>query len=275
MQGISQTLAAGVSQGSSAWQMAGALEKYLGAGRGCPRWTSARLRLSKAAIAGGDLTGLLSGADCAAKGVAYNALRLARNELQVIHGISTDAAMAKMPWLFKEQISLSFGHAEEDECDQVVRGGENGAGIYPKGTITLPIHVHCAPAGQLVKTISGDRPIETVKPGDQVLTHKRRFRPVRRIGQRRFTGELIRITTASGRVLMVTPDHPIMTSRGWIEAGRIQAGDLADALDYQPERLSEKAILVRPESPIRDGSSIDAYVDHRGALGRNRANAHR
>jgi hypothetical protein len=75
--------------------------------------------------------------------VAYNALRLARNELTVIHGLATDAIMAGLPFIEKEQINLSPDHPDEDECDVVIASGEGGRGIYPKGTISLGIHVQC------------------------------------------------------------------------------------------------------------------------------------
>jgi len=75
--------------------------------------------------------------------VAYNALRLARNEYQIIHGMATDDVMQALPFVEQEQISLSPSHPERDRCDEVVTGGEGGRGIYPKGTIQLPIHVQC------------------------------------------------------------------------------------------------------------------------------------
>lgn len=36
----------------------------------------------------------------------------------------------------------------------------------------------CFPAGTLVETSTGEKPIEEVEPGEQVLTHKNRYRPV-------------------------------------------------------------------------------------------------
>jgi hypothetical protein len=42
-----------------------------------------------------------------------------------------------------EQIKLSEQHPEPDICDDVTSGGEAGKGIYPVGTITLPLHPQC------------------------------------------------------------------------------------------------------------------------------------
>jgi hypothetical protein len=143
LNGIKQVIYNGAANGRSAWDMAKDLEQYLGFSQDCPRWTSTRLRLTKKEIAAGDIRGLKSGEACQGQGVAYKALRLARNELQVIHALATDQMMAALPFVEKEQIFLSPSHPEDDECDQVIRDGEGGRGIYPKGTIRLPLHVHC------------------------------------------------------------------------------------------------------------------------------------
>jgi hypothetical protein len=145
LQGIQQALAQGVADGNSAWNIAKLLQEYLGAGADCPRWTSTRLyKRTKQDIASGDRTGLYSGAACAGQGVAYNALRLARNEIQVAHGMATDSIFAKLPWVEKEAINLSPSHPDIGcECEDVVVNGEDGTNVYPKGEISLPIHVHC------------------------------------------------------------------------------------------------------------------------------------
>lgn len=145
LDGISRIIMQGVQDGSSAWDLAKKLEKYLGANSDCPRWTATRLyRLTKTDIALGNKIGLVRSEDCAGQGVAYNALRLARNEIQRIHHMANDAQMAEIPWIEKEQIVLSAAHPPLGcECETVVAGGEGGQGIYPKGTISLPLHVGC------------------------------------------------------------------------------------------------------------------------------------
>jgi len=141
---IENTLVGAVANSQSAWDTSKQLQQYLGAGADCPRWTSTRLnQLAKGEIAAGRQTGLYSGSDCAGQGVAYNALRLARNEMQTVLNMSTDATFAKMPWIEREQILLSSEHPKQDICDDVATGGDDGDGIYPKGEISLPLHVQC------------------------------------------------------------------------------------------------------------------------------------
>lgn len=142
---IRAVLAQGIAESDSAWNIAKQLETSLGAGAECPRWTSTRLgKLTKSDIAAGNRTGLYSGEACAGQGVAYNALRLARNELQIAHHMATDTLFGRMPWVEKEAINLSPSHpAINCACEDVVVSGENGTNVYKKGEISLPIHVQC------------------------------------------------------------------------------------------------------------------------------------
>lgn len=157
--GISEVLMKGIANSDSAWNVAKDLEQFLGADADCPRWTSTRLYgLTKREIAQGDTTGLqtrpkgaakgsltalLQDNPCTGKSVSYNALRLARNEIQKIHALATDRMLAKQPWVEQEKINLSPSHGEPDECDDIAKGGKKSNGVYPVGTIQLPLHPQC------------------------------------------------------------------------------------------------------------------------------------
>jgi len=141
--GINTVLLRGIANSDSAWNIAKELEQFLGANEDCPRWTSTRLYgRTKSQIAQGDTGGLMS-APCDGRGVSYNALRLARTEIQKIHALATDKILASQPWVEKEQLHLSKAHPETDICDDVVQGGEKGEGVYEVGTIELPLHPNC------------------------------------------------------------------------------------------------------------------------------------
>jgi hypothetical protein len=143
-EGINRVLMDGIANQKSAWDIAKNLEQYLGANEDCPRWTSTRLHgRTKKEIAAGDTGGLLSGNACDGSGVSYNALRLARTEIQKAHTLATDRIMAAQPWVEKEKVHLSAAHPETDICDDVVGGGEKGEGVYDVGTIELPLHPNC------------------------------------------------------------------------------------------------------------------------------------
>lgn len=144
--GMNAVLLKGIANGDSAWNIAKELEQFLGANQECPRWTSTRLYgRTKSEIAGGDTSGLQgkTGSPCDGSGVSYNALRLARTEIQKAHALATDKVMAMQPWVEKEQVHLSAAHPETDICDDTVGGGEGGKGIYEVGEIELPLHPNC------------------------------------------------------------------------------------------------------------------------------------
>ena len=141
--GIRDVLLRGITNGDSAWNIAQELEQFLGANADCPRWTSTRLYgRTKTQIAQGDTAGLQA-SPCDGRGVSYNALRLARTEIQKAHALATDRIMAAQPWVEKEQVHLSAAHPETDICDEIVSGGEGGKGIYPVGTQENPFHPNC------------------------------------------------------------------------------------------------------------------------------------
>ena len=59
-------------------------------------------------------------------------------------------------------------------------------------------------------------------PGDSLVTPSGRITAV---SKRWFDGDLIVIRTAAGRKLRTTPNHPILTGRGWVGAERVQVGE--------------------------------------------------
>lgn len=66
---------------------------------------------------------------------------------------------------------------------------------------TLDSHINCFPSGVLV---SGPRAVGSTT--------------------RWYNGEIVEIETARGYVLPVTPNHPILTSHGWVAAGLLKEG---------------------------------------------------
>jgi ribonucleoside-diphosphate reductase alpha chain len=84
----------------------------------------------------------------------------------------------------------------------------------------------CFTADMRVTTSQGVKRIEYLEIGDRVLTHAGRFRPLTQLFQRAYNGELLRIKVKLiGTTLEVTPEHPILTEKGWVQAGDLQVGD--------------------------------------------------
>lgn len=66
-----------------------------------------------------------------------------------------------------------------------------------------PAHINCLP-GDAYITASGD---------------------ITGVSKRWFDGEMVSIKTSNGRFITCTPNHPILTDKGWIAAGNINSGD--------------------------------------------------
>lgn len=73
--------------------------------------------------------------------------------------------------------------------------------------------------------------------------------PIEAFVSRRYDGEVVSIRTASGKFLTVTPEHPIMTNRGWALARDLIVGDyvlsfLAEIHGCEIEKLSKASIAI-------------------------------
>lgn len=83
--------------------------------------------------------------------------------------------------------------------------------------------IWCFVAGTKVSTPEGTKPIETLHPGDLVITRK---------GPRRVLANVCRAGQSVGRVgfstgaeLVGTADHPVYANAGWTRLDRLRAGD--------------------------------------------------
>ena len=142
MQAIRNTIATGMAQRTSAIELAQQLEGQLNAGQDWPRWTRARLSKMDARERAQDAKGLLSSArdvpPGGSAGISYNALRLARNEIQVAnHAVTSDIAR-NFPGIVGRKVVLSPAHPQSDICDEYAAGGP-----YEKGANFLPLHPQC------------------------------------------------------------------------------------------------------------------------------------
>lgn len=138
LQRIRSTLSMAMAERTSARELAKLLQPVLGAGQDCPRWSMTRLygMTTKERATSG--RGLFSGEECAGQGVAYNALRLARTELQYAHHAMASEIYANSPWVTGKWVRLSPAHPKIDVCD-----GYAGGGPYEASEQILPLHPNC------------------------------------------------------------------------------------------------------------------------------------
>jgi len=138
LQQIRSTLATAMAERTSAAELASRLEPVLGADQDMPRWAEERLYDMTPAQRLASREGLLTGTAERAQGIAYNALRLARTELQYAnHAVTTEIAKHS-PWVTGRFVRLSPGHPRIDICDTWASGGP-----YPKDQQILLLHPNC------------------------------------------------------------------------------------------------------------------------------------
>lgn len=79
---------------------------------------------------------------------------------------------------------------------------------------------------------------------------------IKAVARKRYEGSLIRVTSASGRMLSVTPEHKVLTNRGWVAAGCLHDGDYLVGYLPEVERTIAAATPSAPDSLNRVGASF-------------------
>lgn len=197
-----------VVQGHSAQQAA---RELLGRGQGVPADLQGKLNAANATALGKAATAALTKDDGNAMN---NAMRVMRTEINRAHG------------------------------EAYMKGGEGTQGFAGWRYLLSPAHPApdiCLRAGSLIETSKGKIPVENVRIGDRVLTHRGRFRPVTQtyVSSSGRSG-LVRLRYPAennhSRELVMTPNHPVLTPAGWLPAGDLRTGDCA--IVFSPLRQS-------------------------------------
>lgn len=79
-----------------------------------------------------------------------------------------------------------------------------------------------------------------------------------------YSGEIVNIRTASGRWLSITPNHPVLTDRGFVFAGDVEEGD--NLICERPEIEGTATLDDKQEPPAR----IEQILTSLGKLGVSR-----
>lgn len=160
---------------------------------------------------------------------AWRAKLIAKNESVEAFRRSYIENSRNKPGVYAYEWTLSPRHPKPDICD--VHRNANyyglGPGRYPADKIP-DRHPSCLPPGHMVETVAGKVPIEQIQPGDLVRSHTGEFRKVLRLSQTFWRGEVVEATIGEKRLVM-TPEHPLLTARGWVRADELLKGDVAFA----------------------------------------------
>jgi len=103
----------------------------------------------------------------------------------------------------------------------------------------------CLLPEEKIITSEGVKMIKEIKEGDFVLTHKGRFRRVSKVFVRKYSGEVYKIKPYYNAPFCVTPEHRILTERGFIQAKNVKLTDkiclpVIEEKDMLPEVVLRK-----------------------------------
>jgi ribonucleoside-diphosphate reductase alpha chain len=116
----------------------------------------------------------------------------------------------------------------------------------------------CFPAGTMISTMDGPRPIEQIGVGNYVLTDKGRYRPVTETMERR--DQLYRIEIDKLPDLYVTGEHPFLTAKGWVKAKDLVPKQTFIKVGFTTE-TAELAPIIHFEGVEIEGMVYQANVD--------------
>jgi hypothetical protein len=132
-------------------------------------------------------------------GVSYAAMRLARTELNNAFHTTAKQRMDE-PWATGVRWHLSGSHpksAKPEACELLALQ------TYDPGSVPNKPHPQCFPAGTVVSA-----------------------NDVRAATKRWYSGELVKVSfVTDGPQLTGTPNHPALTTRGWVPLGELRQGD--------------------------------------------------
>ena len=136
----------------------------------------------------------------------YFANRIVRTELHRAYELREAHIIMDDPDI--QYVQIRRNPASDSVCICSLIAGRDryglGPGVYPKALAPVPgFHPHCL-------------------TGDALITSVGRITAV---SKRWFDGDIVIITTASGKALSATVNHPILTGRGWVGAGLLDVSD--------------------------------------------------
>jgi predicted phage terminase large subunit-like protein len=100
----------------------------------------------------------------------------------------------------------------------------------------------CDINGVVQEKTRGLVPLASIQIGDQVLTHRGRYRSVENVFEQGVL-PIVEFTTARGRKIRVAPDHPMLTQRGWVAAEDVTTRDVFAEI-HSTESSGTRTILL-------------------------------
>lgn len=112
--------------------------------------------------------------------------------------------------------------------------------VYRRDEVRLPFHPRCLPGDVVVTS-------PTVKAGTT----------------RQYVGKVVCLETASGKKLTATPNHPILTDKGWVAIDLINEGDHVFSC-VDSERIAREVTPDNHQSPALISEVVSAFRESSG-----------
>lgn len=134
-----------------------------------------------------------------------------------------------------------------------------------------PRHYRCFPKGTKIATVNGWIPIEKISIGDYVLGGSGNNRLVSSTHSNIYNGKLIRIITEEGTSVSTTPNHRILTLRGWIRAENLNTSDVLVNINNLPAFDNIISDIYNPDT-VRANFRMSVPIESPNSLWRNALN---
>ncbi|MFO1027679.1 MAG: Hint domain-containing protein [Acetobacteraceae bacterium] len=173
--------------------------------------------------------------------------------------------------------SLTFGVTASVTASGVTVSGAAGVTDLAGNAVTGFGDTICFMAGTLIRTPSGEVPVETLRPGDLVLTTDGEARPVRWLGRQTVSTvfadplRVLPIRIKAGalgealplRDLLVSPDHALLVGGVLVHAGALVNGltvvreqDVPQSFVYYHVELPDHALI------LAEGVAAETFIDN-------------
>lgn len=163
-----------------------------------------------------------------------------------LSGSRSFTAFVKQAWRYVDARPLIWGRHLDALCDHLEAVSR---GRIKRLAINIPPG-HGKPVWEeehVLERARGRVRLADIRVGDFVLTHRGRYRKVVAVHEQ---GELplVAVATHAGRVVRAAPDHPFLTTRGWVEAQRLTTADVLAAV--VPQEDHRCALVTREEARL-------------------------
>lgn len=127
----------------------------------------------------------------------------------------------------------------------------------------------CFPAGTLVRTADGShKPIDKLSLLDEVVTAEGNTGRITHLFVRRHVGELCTLVLWGHSHLKATPEHPILTKRGYVPVGELTPDDWVALPKYLPTRTELVVTADHVDARTRRYAQNGGERVYAGVLGR-------